>query len=473
MLRDIKTTVSDGGLGIGTVKGEGVHVKIGASPVASSAPILILGSMSDKKIKELLGSSPLADAAMDSVENGSSKVYCLPVQASISGSAGAVAKEGSGTGNGTVSGTPNNAYDIVVAFTGAGGFNDATLQYSIDGGNSFSEELTLPLSGLLDIPNTGVKFTFQEATQTPVDSFKAGDRYKVKTTPPQLSNQDVLAAMAKLRNTSLSFEFIHVVGETARPLWLAVSEEVTTFFEQYKKPLFVVMEAARKTEIETLDTFYDRLAADRRGINHTDVQIVASWSRYKKMDGRVVEVNNAAIVCGLYARALVQHSIGETKSFSIPETKVTELLPVGIEDYIGVLDEENYVTFRKYEGLSGVYVTNARMMSPDGSDYRYAENVRIKNKIIRETRKEGLKQLQGMVDMEDLQGSLEAIAKFIEIPLDEMVRAKEISSARIEVPEDQNILVTETLKVVIRYVPIGYVREIQIDLGMENPFRKG
>ena len=31
-----------------------------------------------------------------------------------------------------------------------------------------------------------------------------------------------------------------------------------------------------------------------------------------------------------------------------------------------------------------------KMMSPDGRDFRYAEDVRVKNKIIRETRKEGL-----------------------------------------------------------------------------------
>ncbi|CAH8721625.1 DUF2586 family protein [Paenibacillus melissococcoides] len=76
------------------------------------------------------------------------------------------------------------------------------------------------------------------------------------------------------------------------------------------------------------------------------------------------------MVCGLYALAKPQQSIGETKSFSIPETKMLELLPEGIEDYVGLLDEEKYLPFRRYEGLDGFYVTNAKMMAPDGSDYR-------------------------------------------------------------------------------------------------------
>ena len=78
-----------------------------------------------------------------------------------------------------------------------------------------------------------------------------------------------------------------------------------------------------------------------------------------------------------------------------------------------------------------------RMMSPDGSDFRYAEDVRVKNKIIRETRKEGLLLLNDDIDLEDVQGELETRAKFMFVPLQRMIDAKEISSAEITVPEGQ------------------------------------
>lgn len=471
MLRDVTTTITDGGLGVGAASGEGIHVKIGVSPIVSTAPILILGNMSAVKIKTLLGLSPLADAVMDSVEQGSGKVYAIPVTPSVVGTVGEVVKTGTGTGTTVVSGSPNNAYDVIVKFTEAGGFNAAVLRYSIDNGYSYSNEITLPLDGVLVIANTGLTFTFAEAEITPLNSFQVDDIYQVTTEAPQMANQDVLDALATLRNSSLSFEFIHIVGESVKALWLAVSSELTTLRDTYKKSLFVVMEAPQIEVAETVDDYSARLIEERQGLNDYDVQIVAARSRYMKMDGRTVDINNAGIVCGLYAKSAIQQSIGETKSFSIPETKMLQLLPVGIEDYIGLLDEEKYLTFRQYEGLSGFYVTNAKMMAPEGSDYRYAEDVRIKNKIIRETRKEALVQLQSEVDMSNVQGSLETIAKFIETPLDEMVRSKEISAARIMVPEDQDILVTETLQVIIRYVPVGRIREIQIDIGMENPFR--
>ncbi|MEF2968357.1 DUF2586 domain-containing protein [Paenibacillus sp. M1] len=473
MLRDVSTTITDGGLGVSAASGTGIHIKIGVSSVQANSPIPITGNMSAAKIKQLLGLSPLADAVLDSVENGSGKIYCVPVAASVDGAIGEVKKEGSGTGTAIVSGKPNNAYEIIVQITESGGLNAATLRYSVDGGYSFGDEITMPLNGELAIPDTGLTFKFSEATTEPANSFQVGDAFTVKSEAPQMSNQDVIKALAALRNNTLAYEFIHIVGESARALWLAVASEITTFHETYKKPVFAIMEAPSPEPGETVDTYAQRLVNERKGLKHTDIQIVTARSRYTKMDGRTMEINNAGIVCGWYAKAAPQQSIGETKTFSIAETKMLELLPAGIEDYIGLLDEANYLTFRQYEGLDGFYVTNARMMCPDGSDYRYAENVRIKNKLIRETRKEALKQLQGQVDMSDVQGSLETIAKFIETPVDEMVRAKEISSGRIIVPEDQDILVTETLQVIIRYVPVGYVREIAIDLGMENPYVGG
>lgn len=470
MLRDVNTIITDGGLSVDTTKGEGIHFKIGVSPIESDIPIVITGGMDAKKIKEKLGLSPLADACMDSIENGSNIIYCLPVAASVNGEIGVVTKEGSGLGQCTVEGHPNNAYEIIVKFTGAGGFNEAVLRYSVDGGYLFSEEVTLSVNGEINIPSTGVKFKFTENV-VKEDSFKITDIYKVKTESPQMTNQDVLDAIDKLRSTSYSFEFVHIVGGSTKALWSAISSEVQKFYEQYKKPMFFVLEARNKIESETLSEYTQHIVNERTGLQNYDIQIVAARSLYTRMDGIIKDVNNAGIVCGLYSKSKVQQSIGEVKSFSIPEKKMLELLPKGIEEYIGLFDETRYLTFRRYEGLEGFYVTNARMMCSDGSDYRYAEDVRVKNKIVKETRKQALQELQSDIDMADVQGSLETIAKFIQIPLDVMARAKEITSARIIVPEGQDVLVTEKLNVVIRYVPIGHVREIAIDLGMENPFK--
>lgn len=466
MLRDVKINITDGGLGASSVKGEGAHVKIGISPIVSTAPITITGGMNVKKIKEKLGNSPLADSCMDSVSAGSNVIYCIPVQASTDGTVGEITKTGTGKGTCTIEGKPNNSYDVELKFIESGGFNKATFKYSIDGGYSFSDETTLPVGGSFELPETGLTLKFTEDADAN-SSFMADDVIKFSTIAPQMTNQDVLSALGKLKNSSLNFEYIHVVGESTKALWAALAVEAEKFFNTYFKPIFFVLEARNKNADETVDEYAQSLISERKGLVSYFIQVVTARALYTKMDGSIRDVNGASIVCGLYSRADVQQSIGETRTF--PISGILKLLPEGIEDNIGALDEAKYLTFRQYVGLEGFYVTNARMMAVDGSDYKYAERVRVSNKLVRETRKEALLQIQSQVDMADPEGSLESIAKFIQIPGDTMVRQKEISSVRIVIPEGQDILGTEKLNLKIRYIPIGHIREIEIDMGMENP----
>lgn len=192
------------------------------------------------------------------------------------------------------------------------------------------------------------------------------------------------------------------------------------------------------------------------------------------MDGAQRDVNLAGVACGLYAKAAVQVSIGKTRpeaGFALPKDKLLELRPKGVEEIIEQLDLAGYLTFREYGGLDAYYVYHTKTACPTGSDYRYAEDVRVLNKIIRETRKEGLLLLQDDIDLEDVQGELETRAKFMYAPLQRMIDAGEISAAEIIVPEGQSatILQDETMRVQIRYVSRGYIREIEVDIGRAQP----
>lgn len=52
-----------------------------------------------------------------------------------------------------------------------------------------------------------------------------------------------------------------------------------------------------------------------------------------------------------------------------------------------------------------------------------------------------------------------------------MIDEKEISSAVITVPEGQaaTIIEDETMRVKIRYLSRGYIREVEVDLGRSRP----
>ena len=470
MYGDVNVTVEDGNLGRSTGTGAGVHFKIGISNIESSAPLLVTGSMDIKKIKEKLGETPLADACIDAVEWGASTIYNIPIKAGTAGTVGSVEEEKSGNGTFEVLGTPNNAYDIIVEVTGSGGCNEGSFHYSIDGGNTFTEEETIPMGGEAALSMTGLtaKFTDTESG----DSFHEGDRFSFSTTPPVMNNQSVISAVESLANSSIAFEYVHIVGASSRPLWAALATLADDFLKKYKRPLFFVCEARAKGTEETLDEYISAMQAERKAISSMYIQVVCSHSRYMRMDGRVQDINNAGIVTGLYAGAKESQSIGEVKSFPISEAKMLKLLPEGIEDYIEILDEAKYLTIRQYAGLENYYVTSANMMSPPASDYAYAEDVRVSNRLVKAVRMAALNELQVEVDPSEIEASLKNIQEQLNIPVEDALRDKIISAGRVEIDtENLNILVDEELNIRITYVPMGHVRTMNLTFAVENPYK--
>lgn len=476
MLRDVRHTVTDGLLGNATATGDGKHVKIGVSPVTSITPIAITGSMDATTIKSRLGLSPLADAVMDSVQFGAGRIYCIPVAASNQGTIGEVSQQGTGAGTLTATGNPTNAFSVAVKITAKGGLNVAAFAVSIDGGVNFGDDVTIPLNGKFDIAGTGVTLTFAGAVGegSNDNSFLIGDVYTFTTTAPTMTNSDVLDAMTKLKNFSEEVEFVHIVGGSNLALWQAVSELQVELRDVYHKPVFVMMEASRPTDGTNLTDWALQLEADRKKVKNYDFQVVPAWGRLVKLDGTTQDVNLAGVAAGLYGSTAVHVSIGKTQQaagLGISKTKLLELLPAGMDDsIIELLDVAGFLTFRGYDGLDDYYVYHAKMMCPDGSDYPYAEDSRVRNKVIRETRKEGLQFLNDDIDQTDISGELNARAAFMAAPLDRMIANKEISAAEVSVPEElvEKFKQDEIMRVLIRYVSRGYIREVVVDLGRKQ-----
>ena len=492
MLRDVKHEVKDKNLGFATATGDGRHLKIGVSPVVSDTPIIVTGAMDAAQIKSRLGLSPLADAVMDSVQFGANRIYCLPVSATTAGELGEITRTGDGGGTMTVDGSPTNAFSVVVKITAQGGLNSAAFAVSIDGGSNFTDEITVPVTGEYEIAGTGLKLTFAEAAdedQKP-SSFLVNDTYTFNTTAPTMTNGDVLNAITKLQNFAEEYEFVHIVGESDLALWQAVGEAQEQLFKVFHKPMFFVMEAAFPTPSEgggagpvlgggteegDLTDWALEMEAKAKKVRNYNIQVVTAWGRLVKLDGSKKIVNLAGLVSGLYAKSSVQTSIGKTREeagFGIRKTKLEQTLPVELDnDIIELLDLAGFLTFREYDGKDDYFVYHTKMLSPDGSDYRYAEDVRVLNKIIRETRKKGLDLMNDDIDLEDIQGELETRAKFLFEPLQRMIDAKEISAAEIIVMDghEETFIEDETMRTKIRYLSRGYIREVYINLARRRP----
>ncbi|MBM4394361.1 MAG: DUF2586 family protein [Deltaproteobacteria bacterium] len=370
-----------------------------------------------------------------------------------------------GTGSVTASGTPTGAHEVEIAILEEGAVGDATFTYRVDGGAWVEPQAT---SAAFAVPGTGVTVAFVAGVSHPEWSFLPGDGFVLTTTAPQSTVEALTAAIASLAPYAGLLEWIHVVGASAGSVWTAMEALAQTEYAAKFKYLHILCEFRDPLEGETVDQYVAAVLAAGAAVAGTRIAVCA---------GRLAigddERNGAARYCGHLSKlALVSHSPGRVVDG--PMLGVDDLAPLDdngnalVNDaHVEAMDAAGFVTFRKFEGLAGVYVTNGRMKANATSDFRYVEWRRVMDKACREVRVAGLKSMH----REATDTGVEALRSDLQQVLDVMRGNAEIVSGRIVIPEGQDFIGTSTIRVKVAIVPVGTFRQIEVTIGLENPFR--
>lgn len=462
-LKDVLVKIKDGGLALLAANPSAVHAKVG---VASLAPVGQIVALSDhEQIADTLGAGPLADATLDSFVAGSRLVYVVAAEPDIPGQRGAVSREGDGTGTLSVAGNPLNAFDVVVEVLRTGGLNDAVFRYSLDGGASWSGQVTVPAEGVYTLPNTGLTITFQADAENPPESFRKGDRFTFSTTAPQASVESVNRAIDVLLGSNLSFDFIHVVGPSDAAMWAALAARAEEAFNSFRY-IHILAEAKPPAPGQTVDEWVSALAAEAEDIASTRLSVCAAFGRVADIStGRQAVRNLAGLYAGRVSAIGVHQHPGEVALGAIPS--VVALAPNGINAaHISALDDARFVTFRTYEGFPGHYVNDGRIMAAPTSDYQQVETRRVVDKAARQVRIAALRFHKGPATP----AGLAAFQAALQVPLGAMQADGEILGAQVVIPPGQNILSTGRLRARLRITPVPIMREIEVEIGLENPF---
>ena len=453
-LPNVYIGITDGGLGILAPNSAGIHAKVG---VCSMGEVNRIAMFSDRdQLVPVYGTGPLVSSLADSFDNGSSNIYAVRAQADIAGSIGKITSTESTTL--TVTGEPLDSYGVSVEVTKAGARNEAVFKYSLDDKDTYSGLVTVPSNGEYNIPGTGIKLTFSE-------TLIENEAHSFTTKAPQASISSILAAVKLLSDSHVSFENIHIVGESSLPMWVAMDVMAAEMESKYRY-LSISMEARYKKDDETTDDWVAALLAERSQFASTRCQVVAQYAEVlDTLTGRQMARNCGGIYRGYVSKLKIQQSPGEVASGSVKG--IVKLLPEDMNNtHILALDEGGFVTFRKYIGQKGIYVTNGRMMAELTSDYQQEENRRVMDESCAQVYLAGLR----FVKSGATEKSLKALEAYLQHPLDIMQGEGKLMRSRIVIPPDQDIWATSKLRVKIRIVPIPIMREIEIDIGLENPF---
>lgn len=473
MWSEVNPTIEDGNLGRNSSTGTKAQVKIGVSSVTSNKPVLITNTMKPDQIKEKLGYTPLADACIDATENGLKTIYAFPVKADVDGAVSDVTHAGESQGAFTVVGKPVNSFNVVVEITETGDTNEGSFKYSIDGGNTFSGDITIPLSGEYKVEETGLTIKFEDITSE-TKSFMEGDAYSFITTAPTMNNESVLKAVEKLQTFNKEVEVCHIVGTSNKTLWAALQSMAVELAEIYKNPVIFLCEARACGADESIDDYMYAMEQERKGISSLYVSVSATYALYVRKDLRTQVINMAGVISGIIGQAKESLSIGNVENFTISSAKLLKILPEGMDEgYDKELDAIGYTVIRQYVGKEDFYIANGNVMAPNGSNFKYIESVRVLNRIVRQVCMQATDKIQCEVDPMDLEGSIAPIQSHLNIPIDSCISDKVISSGEVTInTEGLNILADETLDVSVEWVPMGTTRIFNIGFKVNNPARQ-
>ena len=582
-------TILDGSLGIIPDDATSVCVKLGACSLGTANQIYSFNSVQD--VKDTLGTGKLVDALAVSLDIAGGPVYAIKMDTSVAGTTSPIQKNlvttpTASDGNMTVSGSPLDDYNVIVNIVRAGKVGTApypTIQYSLDGGQSYSEEIAVPISGVYVVPSTGLTLTFTNST----NGFFIGDSFKFTTVAATWNNTNLSTALtALLADTGRNYGFIHIIGvadstiattvasymnaaqtnekyihadieardmdfiaklETAAqtfPMTFAGGETlniqvstdggatfpVTKTFtfpavayaaignlvtalnvQSFTGGLFSVyasttpatgltlatlsnkgrvqLKVAASTGIggaliqytlgqtakgEEEDTWMNSLIADFIGFSSTRVSVFGGYADiYTSASKRYVRRSGAWLQSAREALVPISEDLGKVARGPLPNI-LTPNLPLGIygiyhdEDAKPGLDVARFSTLRRFRGLPGFYITNARNMASPGSDYTFMQFRRVIDRVTELLNIISKQYINSEVRINSDGTIYEEDAVAIENRVFNYIFSAvkdNISGLQVQVDRTVNIQSTMQLKIKVSVRPFGYFKFISLTTG--------
>jgi hypothetical protein len=359
--------------------------------------------------------------------------------------------------------SPLDFYSVIVEILTAGAIGTATFRVSIDGGDTYSEEITTPSGpGRYAIPDTGVVLVF-------LGTFTSGDLYTFTTTGAGFSNTDVTNAIVALRLNPAEWGFLHVVGTpssaaNAASLATVVDAQLVAAEAEFRFVYGIVECPTTETDAAVALAFAS-FASLRVEVCAGDVEHVSTITgRLNRRNCAWIESSRIGLI-----------PIGEAPS-KVRRGAVTQVNSLYRDEAITpFLDAQRFTTMRTFRGRQGFFITQGNMMAPAGSDFNRVQRRRVMDEACRITRLAELPYLNDDVRVDPATGFIdERDAASFEATVNAqlfaaLVAAGQASASSVQVDRSVNLLSTSEQPVEVRITPKAYLETITTKIGFRNP----
>lgn len=457
--------IQDGGLGMIADAAEGQRALIG---VSSRGPFNVPLSFSDPtQVVTKLGFGPLSTALVDQLSQGGGTVVGMRLEAGI---AGAFEPDLNNPDEVVgITGQPLESLDLIVTITTGGEVGDAAFTYSLDGGDNVS--IPFATAAVFEVPGTGVTLTF-----TSTDPYVAGSRYRFGVAAPQASVGDVQRGVRTLFDSPMLYEYIHLCQPSDNAVWAALSALAQEAEGQFRYIFFIAETVAPEGDP---DVWVQNLLVQKETFSSKRVLLCAAYGEVADSITGQFRVQNLASRLGArLSRSKVSENPGWVQRGAIDGLIVAAPFvdtpfgkqPLYNNGHALTLDTAGFTAIHQIPSRDGYFFVDGRMASEATSDYRTVPYRRVMDKAVALVHSALVDHVQEGVDPVDLDVSLAALIADAESPLRLMAGNGEIRGGRVTIPPGQDLLASQQLRVVVRIIPLGYLREIDLDIGFENPY---
>lgn len=226
-----------------------------------------------------------------------------------------------------------------------------------------------------------------------------------------------------------------------------------------------------------------RCVVESRDIDYANLPALPDLSTYNYNGVSVLVGDNlpnskgaaVGLLLGRIAATPVQRNVGRVLDGAITQSAYFDAeTPLTKGVLSGIFHDKGYIAFRYHVGRGGYYFTDDPTATLKTDDYNSIGLCRTIDKVRRIVYDSYLNYLLDEIEV-DAKGVIRAdIAKSwqaaVERSVNELMTANsEISGVSAFVDTNQNILATKKIQIKVKVLPVGYAKNIEIELGFDNP----
>jgi hypothetical protein len=465
----IKQTIRDPGLGV-TPAAINAAVFFGTCSIGTVNTVYAFSNPND--VIDTLGQGPLAEDLCYELAIAGGPVYAVRLTGSVAGAAGSVTKVAASTSTGTitVAGAAFDAYEAIVKILSTGALGVATFQYSLDNGTTWSPETIVPSGGSYVVANTNLTLTFVAGSGPII--FEKGDVHTFVSTAPSFSATDLNNGMTAFKASNTPVAEVVLAGKfpsssAGATIAAAMAVQATSLFNTYRYVGFI-MDAGEDVEA-TAQASYAAFSSERASICYGNAYTISAkpfvgYSVPKCSISRAVAARCAAISVSTDPARFATGSLPGVTSITHDEFRTENM------------DAKKFTTLRTFQGISGFFVTNGRMMSLPGSDYQFWQHRRVMDVASATAYAASLPFLSasvrtitgGTIDPRDAMRWENAVKDALRTVLLDPDNAEgtqgHVSALDAKVDRTNNVLTSSDVKVKYAIRPLGYAKTIENEL---------